>query len=61
MYSPGADMYSPGADMYYCRVVNVSSGMGLLSYLSEARRAEFMDENLTVEKLTALVDQFVKY
>ena len=43
------------------RVVHISTGLGSVSHLSKHWRQQILSPDLTVEKLTSIMDQFVQY
>ena len=68
-FSPTAglnvNMGSPccSSTVFHCvlyRVVNMSSMLGRISRIMPGRQKAILDPNLTIEKLTSLMDEFVK-
>ena len=43
------------------RIVNLSSGMGRITYVSKERREEILSPELTEEKLSTIMEQFVQW
>ena len=42
------------------RIVNLSSGLGRVTYVSKERQKEILSPDLTEEKLSAIMEQFVQ-
>ena len=43
------------------RIINMSSGFGKIFHVGPERQKEVLDPDLTVEKLSNLMDEFVRY
>ncbi len=43
-----------------CRIVNMSSALGRITRVSQERQDEILATDLTTEKLTEIVERFVK-
>lgn len=44
----------------HLRIVNLSSGMGRITYVSKERQEEVLDSEMTEEKLSAIMERFVR-
>ena len=47
-------------DIFFHRVINLSSGAGKITYIGKVKQAEVLAPDLTVERLSAIMDRFVK-
>ena len=43
------------------RIINMSSAVGKISKVAPSRQKQILDPELTIEKLSKLMDEFVRY